>query len=151
MQSNDFKLFEEPIRSEIFTSSRLELHGESLARAQKTASGLHRGKNLRARVKENSKVLEKSYKILLQAVEENRAITPAAEWLIDNFHIVRAQLKDIHDHLPSQFYHQLPKLTEGPLAGYPRVYGIAWAFVAHTDSRFDADLLRKFLISYQST
>ena len=27
----------------------------------------------------------------------------------------------------------MPKLIDGPLVGYPRVFGIAWAFVAHTD------------------
>src|SRR2546428_13683708 len=51
--------------------------------------------------------------------------------------------------LPAGFYWQLPKLTEGPLAGYPRVYGIAWAFVAHTDSRFDPETLRRFVRAYQ--
>src|SRR5205807_5242146 len=36
-----------------------------------------------------------------------------------------------------------------PLAGYPRVYGIAWAFVANTDSGFDPETLRRFLRAYQ--
>src|SRR6185503_7715215 len=44
---------------------------------------------------------------------------------------------------------ELPKLVEGPLAGYPRVYGIAWAFVAHTDSRLDPESLRRFVRAYQ--
>ena len=47
------------------------------------------------------------------------------------------------------FYRQLPKLAEGHLAGYPRVFGIAWAFVAHTDSRFDTDALCRFVKAYQ--
>ena len=33
--------------------------------------------------------------------------------------------------------------------GYPRVFGIAWAFVAHTDSHFDPDTLRRFVLAYQ--
>ena len=41
---------------------------------------------------------------------------------------------------PRGFYRQLPKLAEGPLEGYPRVFGLAWAFVAHTDSRFDPEI-----------
>ncbi|HSG64263.1 MAG TPA: glycosyl transferase, partial [Gammaproteobacteria bacterium] len=45
---------------------------------------------------------------------------------------------------------QLPKLAEGPFAGYPRVFGVAWAFVAHTDSRFDPEMLRRFVRAYQS-
>src|SRR4030067_833435 len=50
---------------------------------------------------------------------------------------------------PASFYRELPKLADGPLAGYPRVYGIAWAFVAHTDSRFDPETLRRFVQAYQ--
>jgi len=40
--------------------------------------------------------------------------------------------------LPPSYYRELPKLMDGPLAGYPRVYGIAWAVVAHSDSTIDA-------------
>src|SRR5437868_5078626 len=140
MSKDDFKIFEEPIRSEIFPVSRLETHAQSLAVAQKVIAGPHPGKDLTGRVRDNGRVLEKSYRLLLQAVAENRALTPAAEWVIDNFHIIRAQLKDIHDHLPPKFYRELPKIATGPLAGYPRVYGISWAFVAHTDSHFDPEL-----------
>ena len=41
------------------------------------------------------------------------------------------------------------KLAEGPLRGYPRVYGLAWAFVAHTDSRIEPETLRRFVRAYQ--
>jgi cyclic beta-1,2-glucan synthetase len=149
-KSEPFTSFEEPIRSEIFSAARLEIHGESLARAQKNIAASGSGKKIGRRVSENGRVLEASYVTLLDAVANKRAITPAAEWLIDNFHLVRTQLSDIHHHLTPKFYYELPKLGVGPLKGYPRVYGIAWAFVAHTDSRFDPDLFKRFLISYQS-
>ena len=51
--------------------------------------------------------------------------------------------------LPPGYYRQLPKLAEGPFAGYPRVFGISWAFVAHTDSHFDPLVLRRFILAYQ--
>jgi cyclic beta-1,2-glucan synthetase len=140
---------EEPIRAEIFGVARLEGHAESLARAQTVTDNPRNGRDLTARVRENQRVLNFTYHMMLQAVENKRAITPAAEWLIDNFHIVRSQLKDIHEHLPPAYYHELPKIADGPLAGYPRVYGIAWAFVAHSDSRFDPELLKTFLAAYQ--
>lgn len=149
LSKSTFTEFEEPIRSEIFSTSRLENHAESLARAQTVIANPRKGRPLDARVRENAWVLEAAYHELLQSVEEKRAITPAAEWLIDNFHLVRAQLKDIRDHLPPEYYRELPKIAEGPLAGLPRVYGIAWAFVAHTDSRFDPELLKIFLAAYQ--
>ena len=144
-----FQNYEDPIRSEIFSTIRLEQHAESLARAQAITQNPRRGRSLEARTEENAWVLDGAYRELLGAVEEKRAITPAAEWLIDNFHIVRAQLKDIKEHLPPAYYRELPKIAEGPLAGLPRVYGIAWAFVAHTDSRFDPELLKIFLEAYQ--
>ncbi len=68
-------------------------------------------------------------------------ITPAAEWLLDNFHIVEQQLRQIEDDLPPGYYRHLPKLTDGPLAGYPRVLGLTWAYVAHTDSLLSETVL----------
>src|SRR6202008_1376123 len=58
-------------------------------------------------------------------------------------------IHEIREDLPRGFYRQLPKLAEGPLEGYPPVFGIAWAFVAHTDSRFDPQMLCRFIRAYQ--
>ena len=46
-----------------------------------------------------------------------RAITPAAEWLIDNYHLVEKQIREIRADLPPGYYRQLPKLAAGPFAG----------------------------------
>jgi cyclic beta-1,2-glucan synthetase len=140
---------EEPIRAELFSSERLEQHGESLAAAQRVTTTPHKGRPLLPRVLDNGRVLLESYRSVAQAIRDERAITPAAEWLVDNYHIVDEQLREIHDDLPSGYYRKLPKLAEGPLQGYPRVYGLAWAFVAHTDSRFDPEMLRRFVAAYQ--
>jgi cyclic beta-1,2-glucan synthetase len=43
----------------------------------------------------------------------------------------------------------LPKIAEGHLEGYPRVYGLAWAYEAHTDSRFESETLQRFVAAYQ--
>src|SRR6185369_1073537 len=83
-------------------------------------------------------------------VDEGRSITPAAEWVLDNYHVVEEQIREIREDLPSGFYRQLPKLAEGPFAGMPRVFGIAWAYIAHTDSRFDPELLCDFVGAYQT-
>src|SRR5437667_10830581 len=140
---------EDPIRAELFGIERLEQHAESLAAAQRVMGQSGRGRRLLPRVEENARVLRASYRVIATASREERAITPAAEWLVDNFHVVDEQLREIRDDLPPGFYRKLPKLIEGPLTGYPRVYGIAWAFVAHTDSRFDPDALRRFVRAYQ--
>ena len=142
-------VLEKPIRAELFSVERLEQHAETLAAAQRITDNPRRGHALARRVRENGRVLLISYRLLAGAIREERAVTPAAEWLVDNYYIVDEQLRDIRDHLPRGFYHELPKLAEGHLAGYPRVLGLAWAFVAHTDSRFDPEALRRFVQAYQ--
>jgi cyclic beta-1,2-glucan synthetase len=139
---------DDPIRFELFSNERLEQHAVSLAKAQK-ASVRSDGLKLMPRIRENSRVLFEVYKSTSKAALEQRAITPAAEWLLDNYHVIEEQINDINTYLPEKFYKQLPKLTEGFLSGYPRVYGIAWAMVAHTDSRFSSEQLTHFIQSYQ--
>ena len=137
-------VLEEPIRAELFGIERLEQHAESLAAAQPVRLGRDTGRRLLPRVEGNGRVLREAYRVIARAIREERAITPAAEWLVDNFHVVDEQLREIRDDLPPGFYRELPKLADGPFEGYPRVYGLAWAFVAHTDSRLDAliDIVR---------
>ncbi|WP_293677423.1 glucoamylase family protein [uncultured Phenylobacterium sp.] len=137
-----------PVRGELFSAERLEAHARSLAEAQ----GLGRkgrGRPLVRRLAQNQALLLEAYRDTIQALDEGASITPAAEWLIDNFHLVEKQVREVRLDLPASYYRQLRKVAQGHLAGYPRVFGIAWAFVAHTDSRFDPDLLRHFLRAYQ--
>ncbi len=140
---------EEPIRAELFSASVSSSTAKALLRL--SASQRHRakgGRYCRACI-DNGRVLLESYRAIAQAIRQEYAITPAAEWLVDNYHIVDEQLREIQDDLPPGYYRELPKLAEGPLERYPRVYGLAWAFVAHTDSRFDPEMLRRFVRSYQ--
>ncbi len=139
----------DPIVAEMFSVERLEQHAESLAAAQIVTTEPRRGHPIRARVAENGRILLDAYRALAGAIREERTITPAAEWLVDNFHIVEEQLREIRDDLPADFYRELPKLAAGHLEGYPRVIGVAWAYVAHTDSRFDPESLRRMVSAYQ--
>lgn len=140
---------EEPIQGELFSVERLEQHAESLAAAQAITTNSDPGKPLLPRVIENGELLLEYYRSTARAIQQEQAITPAAEWLLDNFYIVEEQLREIRDDLPAGYYRKLPKLASGHLEGYPRVYGIAWAVVAHTDSRFDPELLGRFVSAYQ--
>ena len=139
-----------PIRSEVFGIERLRQHAESLAAAQPTADERAKGRRLLPRVRENGKVLLAGYRNIVEAVRQKSQITQAEEWLLDNFHVVDGQIREIRDHLPRSFYKLLPKIAEGHhLGGYPRVYGLAWAYVAHTDSRFDLETLQAFVRAHQ--
>jgi len=139
----------EPIRAELFGIERLEQHAESLAAAHRATEKPARGRNLLPRVRENAHVLLAGYRNIAATVLAKHEITPAAEWILDNFHVVDEQLRGIRDHLPGSYYRLLPKIAAGHLAGYPRVYGLAWAYVAHTDSRFEMDTIQRFVRAYQ--
>src|SRR5271154_6223512 len=144
-----FAEHDEPIPGELFSVDRLEQHAESLAAAQTVTSDPASGKSLIGGVAENGRALLEYYRATARAVQQDQTITPAAQWLLDNFFIVEEQLREIRDDLPPSYYRKLPKLASGHLKGYPRVYGVAWAFVAHTDSSFDPEVLRRFVTAYQ--
>ncbi|HMF10563.1 MAG TPA: glucoamylase family protein, partial [Thermoanaerobaculia bacterium] len=141
--------FERPIRGELFSTERLEQYAEALAGEHAVLPGRRRGRPLLPRLEENGRVLLASYRSIARSMRREAAVSPAAEWLVDNFHIVEDQLREIREDLPSGFYRELPKLSHGARAGYPRVYALAWDFIEHTDSRFDPEALRRFVRAYQ--
>ena len=142
-----------PVRAVLFGQERFRQHGVSLARAQP----IERRQGRRAirtppffpRLDENLRMLERVRRYLETLGREGDALSPAAEWLLDNFHLIEAQIPEIRTGMPAHYYADLPKLRGEPLAGLPRIYGIAWAFVSHTDSNFDPQLLQHFLSAYQ--
>ncbi len=144
-RSND----NEPIRGELFSVERLEQFAVPLAEDHRNIAQPKTFRKLLPRLDDNGKVLVAAYGSLAEAIRSGRAISPAAEWLIDNFHIVEEQLREVREDLPRSFYRELPKLTGGELAGYPRIYAVALAIIAHTDSRLESETLERFLAAYQ--
>jgi cyclic beta-1,2-glucan synthetase len=140
---------EGPIRSELFSIERLEQHAATLAMAQRVSPDIVRGRPLQTRLAENARLIADAYRAIVAAARAHRSVPPAAEWLLDNYHIVDEQIREIRDDLPPGYYRKLPKLIEGHLEGYPRVFGIAWAVIAHTDSVLDIAKLTHFVEAYQ--
>src|SRR5262245_18847598 len=138
----------EPIRADLFSAERLEQYAASIAPQLTLPSGAA-GHSLAPRVRDNRRVLLQCYRVLAEVIREESVTTPAAEWFVDNFHIVEDALREIREDLPRGFYRQLPKLAEGVLRGYPRVLGLAWGFATHTDSRFEPETLRRFIRGFQ--
>ena len=140
-----------PVRSELFGAQRFAEHGRSLARAQSVQddAATRAAPPFFPRVDENLASLRGAFDYIALTSRNGRYVSPAAEWLLDNFHLVEAQLQQIREGVPRGYYARLPKLETAPLAGLPRVYGIAWAYVAHTDSVLNAELFTTFLDAYQ--
>jgi cyclic beta-1,2-glucan synthetase len=141
----------EPIRSEIFGIDRFVRHGRSLGASHRAGRATLGQATFYPRLQSNIRSLRASYQRLASLTLDERDVSPAAEWLFDNFHLIEDQLREIREGLPARYYRSLPVLQDAPLAGLPRVYGIAWDFVAHTDGAFDEALLEHFLNAYQET
>src|SRR2546423_4916770 len=140
-----------PIREQLYSAERLEQYAPVLAGQHKTAEKTKRANLLLPRLEENGRKLIAVYQELAESIRSVHVISPAAEWLVDNFHIVEEQVREIREDLPKSYYHELPKLVEGPLKNYPRIYALSLALVGHTDSHLDTETLRRFINAYQKT
>ena len=139
----------EPIRSELFGVARFEQHGRSLGVSHRAGRAGFGQATFYPRLQSNIRSLRAAYQYIAVEAHDGHDISPAAEWLFDNFHLIESQLREIREGLPARYYRSLPVLQEPPLVGLPRIYGVAWAYVAHTDSAFDESLLVHFLDAYQ--
>jgi len=140
---------EPPLRAELFSSDQMEQHGVRLASAHRLAPG-RVPDQLLSRLAANEGVLLETCKRLTEAVAANHRITPAGEWLLDNFYLVEEQIRTARRHLPKDYSRELPGLAEGASAGLPRVYDIALETISHGDGRVDPDSLSRFVAAYQT-
>ena len=139
----------QPVRAELFGTERFREHAHSLGRSQTLSQAPIKVYSVVRRLRDNAAALVDAYRELCAAVAADKAITPASEWLIDNYHLIEEHVRQATSDLPQGYYRQLPKIASGPLAGHPQIFGIAWAYVAHTDSRFDPKALTAFVNAYQ--
>ena len=149
---------EGPLRSGLFSADQMEQHGKALA-ASHTLSPERAPDQLLARLAANEAVLVKVCAQLTMAVSAKRRITPAGEWLLDNFYLIGEQIRTARRHLPKGYSRELPRLANLPLdssgasglsSGRPRVYDIALEIISHGDGRVDMEVLSRFLASYQT-
>ncbi len=139
---------EEPLRSELFSAGQMDQHGQMLARSHTIART--RGRDLLLpRLALNERVLVHAGKLLADALKADRRITPAGEWLLDNFYLIDEQIRTSRRHLPKRYSWELPRLQGGGSSGLPRVYDIALEAISHGDGRVDEASLSLFIAAYQ--
>jgi cyclic beta-1,2-glucan synthetase len=134
----------------ILSNEDLERHASDLARMHVTGKRTKLYHSLDARMNKNFKYIMSVYKHLNENSGEIRKATPASEWLLDNFYIIEEQVKEIRQSISKKYFYQLPRLKNGSLRGYPRVYAIALELISHTDGRFDEKTLVSFVTAYQN-
>ena len=138
-----------PLRAELLGVDRLEEHGRRLAANQQVQHRNIRKNPLASRLADNAACLLVANHAIAQAAAQARHVTPAAQWLLDNYHLVDMQIREIGIDLPPKYYAELPKLAEGPFAGLPRVFSAVWSLVSHTDSNVEPEILRRYFLAHQ--
>ncbi len=139
---------EEPLRAELFSLDQLIAHAQSLAGNHRITT--KRSSNrLLERLAFNEKIL-RNFNRQTQAVDQNRRVTHAAEWLLDNFYLIEEQILTARRHLPPGYSKELPGLSSGNLSSLPRIYGVVLELISHVDAEITVEPLREFIISYQT-
>jgi len=138
-----------PLRSDLYSVEQLQRHARAMAQSHRLADRRMSDKFL-ARLDENEAILVEAYDLLIVAVDRDRRISPAAEWLLDNFYLIEEQIRSARRHLPPSYSRELPCLAGGESAHHPRVYAIALELIAHVDGRVDTAGLNGFVASYQT-
>ncbi len=147
--ASDYARDEPPLRSELFSADQMEQHGKRLAAAH-TLSTRPAKDQLLTRLAENESVLIEVFTLITATVTAKQRITPAGEWLLDNFYLIEEQIRTAKRHLPKGYSRELPCLQNGPSAGLARVYDIALETIAHGDGQVDPQSLSRFVAAYQT-
>jgi cyclic beta-1,2-glucan synthetase len=141
-----------PLRGEILSLEHLEERARILAASHMLARNpRRRSHRYLSPLYGNARALRHAYQVLAQDVRRGKAVAPAAEWLLDNFHLVGAELREVRKNLPPRYYLELPKLASGGMAGMARIHVMALEFIAHSDARFDLHRLTNFIKAYQAS
>ncbi|WP_038167533.1 glycoside hydrolase family 94 protein [Thiomonas sp. FB-Cd] len=139
---------EPALRSELFSAEQMDLYGAVLARRHRSTD-VSRDNSLLARLSDNEAILGQASEMLALALRTGQRITPAGEWLLDNYYLIEEQIRTAQRHLPKGYSRELPGLLNGPSAKLPRVYDIALETISHGDGRVDSESLSCFVASYQ--
>ncbi len=137
------------MHAELFSGEQLRQYAVTLAQGHRLAR--QPGSNrLLARLADNEQTLVDAYDLMTSAAADGQRGSPAGEWLLDNFYLIEAQIRLTRTHLPRTYSRELPRLANGAAAGFPRVYDLALALIAHTDGRVDEENVSHFVTAYQS-
>ena len=108
-----------PLRSELFNVEQMEQHGKRLAEKHLTGLSFDSVQNavqdeqLLTRLNENEELLIEAHNLILESTRANRQITPAGEWLLDNFYLIEDHIRTAKRHLPKHYSEELPRLSNG--------------------------------------
>lgn len=143
------------LRPQSLTRDALYEYAKRLAEKHRSRVSGRRSHALYRNFRYQCRELDRAHRDLGQAAHNKEFITPGAEWLLDNYHIIQQNVADLHRQFPKGYDKTLPKLIddssgEAGRVGYPRVYQIAIELLQKSDAVVTPELLDSFIGGYQS-
>jgi cyclic beta-1,2-glucan glucanotransferase len=100
---------------------------------------------LSARLPRFTSILKEAADRLQTQTSKAGQLSPAAEWLLDNYYIAAQALREVEQDLPPHYERQLPRLQ----AGRPRIYDISTEIIQTEKSLLDLGHVQRFVEAYQ--
>lgn len=151
MRQRPVGLDSSPLHGELLGVDRLEERARTLAAAHTLARPGRRGtRQLLRSLDEDERALGRAHSAFAQDAHRGEPLAAAAEWLLDNFHVVTSEIREIQRNLPTRYYRELPKLASREHRGTARVYAMAVELLRFSDARLDEHRISRFVLAYQS-
>ncbi|MBE0416319.1 MAG: hypothetical protein IBX63_00955 [Coriobacteriia bacterium] len=148
--AQDMASLEPPFRGELLSAERIADAARRIARAQTwTTEAPPATTPLIPLLQQAASSLDSDNAVLTSAVRRLHPVSPATEWLLDNYYLIDGQVRAARHDLPVHYGVELPRLKADPLKGFPRVYEATVSLVAYTDARLDAEFLGRFVEGFQ--
>ena len=138
------------IRGDYLSVAQFRQAGENLAAHGATDLPAFRPFEIARRIRQNEKDILTLYRATAMAADRGEMITPAAEWLVDNYYLVEESMREVRRDLPRRFVHELPGIDAGDGHVLARTLALAWVFVAHADSAVSEPPLNALVEGFQS-
>lgn len=121
----------------------------SLAKIHKVSPTSNKSIPIKPILEDSKEILTETYRTLSKYVKSEKEISPASEWLMDNFYIIQEQIVQIAIDFPKAYQKNIPILTIGEHKGFPRVYEIVLNMLTHTDNVLNNEVTVEYIRSYQ--
>ncbi|GFO60058.1 hypothetical protein GMST_23830 [Geomonas silvestris] len=130
--------------------AQIKEHAERHAKEQRMDSRIGPRVALIQRLRESRHWVRRICADLGAASRLEQKATPAADWILDNEHVLEGNVRDVLLNLPGSFYRQLPTLASDPYRGLPCIYGLAKDLIFHSELHLDREAMISFIETYQS-
>ncbi|MBS7112693.1 MAG: hypothetical protein KH100_16035, partial [Dysgonomonas mossii] len=141
-KKSQHKVNNKPFYGELFNTEQLAEYSKALGEDHQ-ATGSTQSNYLREQLDYNDVILHDFNNEMLTS--SNRSyVTPAIEWMIDNFYLIEEHILLARHHYPKEYNQELPCLLKGEYKGIPRIYSSVIELISHTDSQIDIESLSAF-------